>query len=138
VKGTLQIDPANLSAAKVDVTIPIASVATSSQGLTDHLKTADFFNVATYESARFVSTNVMVDGQKATIKGDLTMLGVTKPIELEARFEGAGVNPMNKKQTIGFHAASTLRRSDWGMSKYVPMVGDDVKLRISVAFEKQN
>ena len=138
VKGTLQIDPANLSAAKVDVTIPIASVATSSQGLTDHLKTADFFNVATYESARFVSTNVMVDGQKATIKGDLTMLGVTKPIELEARFEGAGVNPMNKKQTIGFHAASTLRRSDWGMSKYVPMAGDDVKLRISVAFEKQN
>ena len=138
VKGTLQIDPANLSAAKVDVTIPIASVATSSQGLTDHLKTADFFNVATYESARFVSTNVMVDGQKATIKGDLTMLGVTKPIELEARFEGAGVNPMNKKQTIGFHAASTLRRSDWGMSKYVPMVGDNVKLRISVAFEKQN
>lgn len=138
VKGTLQIDPANLSAAKVDVTIPIASVATSSQGLTDHLKTADFFNVATYESARFVSTNVMVDGQKATIKGDLTMLGVTKPIELEARFEGAGANPMNKKQTIGFHAVSTLRRSDWGMSKYVPMVGDDVKLRISVAFEKQN
>lgn len=138
VQGSLQIDPANLSAAKVDVTIPIASVATSSQGLTSHLKTADFFDVGKFENARFVSTNVMVDGQKATIKGNLTMLGVTKPVALETRFEGAGVNPMNKKQTIGFHAATTIRRSDWGMSKYVPMVGDDVKLRISVAFEKQD
>ena len=58
VKGTLQIDPANPAASKVDVTIPIASVATSSQGLTDHLKTADFFDVAKYDSARFVSTSV--------------------------------------------------------------------------------
>lgn len=136
IQGTLQIDPANLSASKVDVTIPIASVVTSSQGLTDHLKTADFFDTAKHQNARFVSTNVMVDGQKATIKGDLTMLGVTKPVELETRFEGAGTNPMSKKATIGFHAAATIKRSDWGMTKYVPLVGDDVKLRISVAFEK--
>ncbi|MBP6379059.1 MAG: YceI family protein [Sphingorhabdus sp.] len=137
IKGTLQIDPANPAAAKVDVTIPISSVATSSQGLTDHLKTADFFDVAKFESARFVSTSVVVDGQKAVIKGDLTMLGVTKPVELETRFEGAGNNPMNKKATVGFHAATTLKRSEWGMTKYVPVVGDDVKLRISVAFEKE-
>jgi len=137
VTGTLQIDPANPSAAKVDVTIPIASVATSSQGLTDHLKTPDFFDIAKFETARFVSTSVKVDGQKAVIKGNLTMLGVTKPVELETRFEGAGNNPMNKKATLGFHAATTIKRSQWGMTKYVPMVGDDVKLRISVAFEKE-
>jgi polyisoprenoid-binding protein YceI len=137
VTGTLQIDPANPSAAKVDVTIPIASVATSSQGLTDHLKTPDFFDIAKFETARFVSTSVKVDGQKAVIKGDLTMLGVTKPVEFETRFEGAGNNPMNKKATLGFHAATTIKRSQWGMTKYVPMVGDDVKLRISVAFEKE-
>jgi polyisoprenoid-binding protein YceI len=65
------------------------------------------------------------------------MLGVTKPVELEARFEGAGNNPMSKKATIGFHAATTIKRSEWDMTKYVPMVGDDVKLRISVAFEKE-
>ena len=44
---------------------------------------------------------------------------------------------MNKKATVGFHAATTLKRSEWGMTKYVPVVGDDVKLRISVAFEKE-
>jgi polyisoprenoid-binding protein YceI len=137
VTGTLDIDPANLGAAKVDVTIPIASVATSSAGLTTHLQTPDFFDVAKFSTARFVSTSVAVDGQRAMIKGDLTMLGVTKPVELETRFEGAGDNPMNKKATVGFHASTTIKRSDWGMTKYVPMVSDEVKLRISVAFEKK-
>lgn len=137
VTGTLDIDPANLSAAKVDVTIPIASVATSSAGLTTHLQTPDFFDVAKFATARFVSNSVIVDGQRAMIQGDLTMLGVTKPVELETRFEGAGANPMNKKATVGFHASTTIKRSEWGMTKYVPMVGDDVKLRISIAFEKK-
>ncbi|MEQ1539757.1 MAG: YceI family protein [Sphingorhabdus sp.] len=137
VTGTLDIDPANLGAAKVDVTIPIASVATSSAGLTTHLQTPDFFDVAKFATARFVSTSVTVDGQRAMIKGDLTMLGVTKPVELETRFEGAGANPMNKKATVGFHASTTIKRSDWGMTKYVPMVSDEVKLRISIAFEKK-
>jgi polyisoprenoid-binding protein YceI len=136
ITGTLDIDPANPSAAKVNVEIPIGSVATSSTGLTNHLKTPDFFDVAKFPNARFVSTSVTVDGQRAMIKGDLTMLGVTKPVELEARFEGAGANPMNKKATIGFHASTTIKRSDWGMTKYIPMVGDEVKLRISAAFEK--
>lgn len=138
VSGTLDIDPANLSAAKVDVTIPVASVATSSAGLTTHLQSPDFFDVAKFSTARFVSTNVAVDGTRAIIKGDLTMLGVTKPVELETRFEGAGANPMNKKATLGFHASTTIKRSEWGMTKYVPMVGDEVKLRISVAFEKKD
>jgi polyisoprenoid-binding protein YceI len=137
VTGTLNIDPANLAATKVDVTIPIASLATSNQGLTDHMKSPDFFDLAKFAEAKFSSTSVTVDGQRAVIKGDLTMLGVTKPVELETRFEGAGNNPMNKKATIGFHAQTTIKRSDWGMAKYVPMVGDEVKLRISVAFEKE-
>ena len=136
ITGTLDIDPANLAAAKVDVTIPIASIATSSAGLTTHLQTPDFFDVAKFATARFVSTSVTADGPRAMIKGDLTILGVTKPVELETRFEGAGANPMNKKATVGFHASTTIKRSEWGMTKYVPMVGDEVRLRISVAFEK--
>jgi polyisoprenoid-binding protein YceI len=138
VTGTLEIDPADLASAKVDVTIPIASIATSSADLTKHLQSPDFFDVAQFATARFVSTSVTVDGQRAMIKGDLTMLGVTKPVELETRFEGAGANPMNKKATVGFHASTTIKRSEWGMTKYVPMVSDEVKLRISVAFEKKS
>jgi polyisoprenoid-binding protein YceI len=137
ITGTMTLDPANPAAAKVDIEIPIASVATSSAGLTKHLSTPDFFDTEKFPTARFVSTSVIVDGTKAMIKGDLTMLGVTKPVELEAAFDGAGTNPYSKKSTVGFHAITKIKRSDWGMTKNIPFVGDEVKLRISVAFEKQ-
>lgn len=140
ISGTLTLDPANASAAKVDVTIPISKILTSSEALTKNLKGSDFFNVAKYPTARFVSTSVEVDGTRAIVKGDLTLLGQTKPVELETRFEGAGKNPMNpfdKKATIGFHAKTIIKRSEWGMDKYITLVGDEVTLRISAAFEKQ-
>src|SRR5688572_19201348 len=96
VDGTLTIDPANLAGAKVDVTIPVASVTTASAGLTAHLLKpagengkADFFG-ANPAPARFVSTNVAVSGNEAKITGDLTLNGVTKPVTLDAEFTGAG------------------------------------------------
>lgn len=143
VAGTLTIDPANPSAAKVDMTIPIANVTTASKGLTDHLLRAgkdggkpDFFGPAP-APARFVSTSVKAEGTKATISGNLTMNGVTKPVTFEAEFTGAGTNPMNKKATIGFEAETTIKRSDFGVNYAIPMVSDEVELDISVAFEKQ-
>lgn len=143
VAGTLEIDPANLDAAKVDVTIPVASVTTASKGLTDHLLRAgkdggkpDFFGPAP-DAARFVSTSVKAEGMMATITGDLTLNGITKPVTFEAEFTGAGVNPFNKKETIGFEAESEIKRSDFGVNYGIPMVSDTVELDISVAFEKQ-
>ena len=143
VAGTLVLDPANLDAAKVDVTIPIANVTTASKGLTDHLLRAgkdgakpDFFGPAP-APARFVSTSVKADGMKATITGDLTLNGVTKPVTFEAEFTGAGTNPFNKKATIGFEAETQIKRSDFGVNYGIPMVSDEVELDISIAFEKQ-
>jgi polyisoprenoid-binding protein YceI len=146
VAGTLVIDPANPGAAKVDVTIPVANVTTASKGLTDHLLRAgkdggkpDFFGPAP-APARFVSTAVKVDAKdatKATITGDLTLNGVTKPVTFEAEFTGAGANPFNKKATIGFEAETSIKRSDFGVSYALPFVSDEVELDISVAFEKQ-
>ena len=146
IAGTLVIDPANLSAAKVDVMIPVANVTTASKGLTDHLlrpgkdgKTPDFFGPAP-AAARFVSTAVKVDAKDATmatITGDLTLNGVTRPVTFEAEFTGAGANPMNKKATIGFEAETSIKRSDFGVNYGIPFVSDEVELDISVAFEKQ-
>ncbi|QDH35070.1 YceI family protein [Porphyrobacter sp. YT40] len=144
VAGTLELDPANIAAAKVDVTIPIASVTTASKGLTDHLLRAgkeggkpDFFGAAP-APARFVSTSVERTGDMtANISGNLTMNGVTKPVTFEAEFTGAGTNPMNKKETVGFEAETTIKRSDFGVNYGIPMVSDEVELDISVAFEKQ-
>lgn len=143
VEGTLTLDPANLSAAKVDVTIPIAKVTTPSAGLTGHLLRAgqnggkpDFFGPEP-AAARFVSTSVAVDGDDAKITGDLTLNGVTKSVVIDAEFSGAGKNPFNQRETVGFEGETTIKRSDFGLSGFLPMVGDEVELEITVAFEKQ-
>ena len=142
VTGTLQLDPKNPAAAKVDVTIPVSKVTTTSTGLTGHLmragadgKPADFFGPSPAD-ARFVSTQVVVDGQQATITGNFTLNGVTKPVTLDVDFFGAGVG-MNKKETVGFQAETTIKRSDFGISMGIPMVSDEVELEIHAAFEKQ-
>jgi len=142
VAGTLTLDPANLSAASVDVTIPVARVTTASTGLTDHLlrpgkdgTKPDFFGPEPAD-ARFVSTSVDASGTRAKIDGKLTLNGITRPVTLAAEFTGAGNNPYNKKLTVGFSATTTIKRSDFGIDTAIPLVSDEVELEIHVAFEK--
>lgn len=144
VTGTLTLDPKRPNAAKVDVTIPVSKVTTASAGLTAHLLRAgkdggkpDFFG-ANPAGARFVSTNVVATGQRAKITGNLTLNGVTKPVTLDATFSGAGKMPaqMGGKETVGFHATTTIKRSEFGVAYGIPMVSDAVKLDITAAFEK--
>ncbi|GAA0727588.1 YceI family protein [Sphingomonas japonica] len=140
--GTLTLDPKNPGAAKVDITIPVAKVTTASAGLTDHLLRAgkdggkpDFFGPSPAD-ARFVSTSVTVDGDEAKIAGNLTLNGVTRPVTLEAELFGAGANPMSKKETVGFTADATIKRSEFGILTAIPVVSDEVELDIVAAFEK--
>jgi polyisoprenoid-binding protein YceI len=136
--GSLTIDPAKLSATKVTIEIPIKNIITPSAKLNDHLASDGFFDVAKFPTAKFVSTMVMPKGNTAQIMGNLTLHGVTKPVTLNATFSGAGVSPMDpsKKLTIGFHATTSIMRSQFGISQFVPFVGDKVNLKITAAFEK--
>jgi polyisoprenoid-binding protein YceI len=136
MSGTLDIDPARPSAAKVAIDIPLSGLTVTSPGFAKHLATADLFDTAKFPTARFVSRSVTVRGTQATVAGDLTLRGVTKPLTLAARLHGAGANPMNKKPTVGFSATATLKRSDFGLGYAVPAVSDEVKLDITAAFEK--
>lgn len=136
--GTLQLDPAHLAASKLNVSVPIESVLTTSTKLDGELKGADWFDAAKYPAATFVSTSVTPgSGNTASIAGDLTIRGITKPVTLKAHLVGGGVNPISKADTVGFEATGTIKRSDFGVSKYVPLVGDDVTLTIAGAFELQ-
>lgn len=135
--GSLVIDPKKPGEAKVDVSFPIDSVSTTSEGLDKHLKTPDFFDAAKYPAGRFTSTAVNVSGQTATITGNLTLKGVTKPVTLQARFIGAGPSPMGGKLNIGFAATTTVKRSDFGISYGIPLVSDNVELTIDAAFVKE-
>lgn len=145
VEGTLELDPEAPENAKLDVTIPIASVAVVSSGLRDHLLRPgkdggdpDFFG-AEPEAARFVSTSVDLgaDGTSAEITGNLTLNGVTRPVAIDARFTGAGAHPRSQVETVGFEASGTILRSEFGIDYAIPMVSDEVELKISAAFEKQ-
>jgi len=145
ITGTLVIDPKNPAAATVDITIPVSKVVTASAGLTAHLLRApkeaggkpDFFGAAPAD-ARFVSTSVKVDsdGDEAQVTGNLTLNGVTRPVVLDVDFYGAGKTPeaMGGKQNLGFEAETTIKRSDFGVTMGIPMVSDEVKLKIAAAF----
>ena len=135
--GTLTLDPAKPASASVSLTIPVDKVTTTSEKLNAHLKSADFFDTAKFPTATFKSTGVVVDGLKAKITGDLTIKGITKPVVLDARFTGAGPNPMSKIETVGFEASATIKRSDYGITYALPVLGDEVSLHITAAFERR-
>jgi polyisoprenoid-binding protein YceI len=136
--GTLTIDPKNIASAKLNVTVPVRSLSTTNATLDKELVSADWFDAATYPSLHFVSTKVTRTGANAAlITGDLTMHGVTKPITLVATFDAAAVNPLSKAYTLGFKATGVIKRSQFGVSKYAPLVSDETKLTITSAFEKK-
>ncbi len=146
VTGTMQLDPKNPAASKVDVTIPVSKMVTGVPGFTAHLLRdgkdggkPDFFGSAPAD-ARFVSTKVTVDasGEAAQVAGNLTLNGVTKPVTLDVDFYGAGKAPaqMGGKENVGFEAEATIKRSDFGLGYAVPLVSDEVELTIAAAFQK--
>jgi polyisoprenoid-binding protein YceI len=136
--GSLVLDPAKPSAARLDVTIPVQSVQTTVTQLDGMLKGDQWFDAGKFPNATFTSTKVELSGKdSAVVVGNLTLHGVTKPVTLEAHFIGAGVNPLDKSFTTGFEATGTIKRSEFGVSTYAPLIGDDVRLTIAGAFVLQ-
>ena len=133
--GTLVLDPAHPSDAKIDVTFATDKMTVTSAPFATHLMSKEFFDSATFPTAHFVSTKVTVSGNKATIVGDLTIKNMTKPVTLDATFIGAGTNPNSKKLNIGFRATTSLNRSDFGLGFAAPVVSDNVDLVINAAFQ---
>ena len=128
--GTVTLDQENPANSKVSVTIPVAEIDSGVAKLDEHLKGKDFFDVETYPTATFVSTAVDVTGKDtAVVHGNLTIHGVTKPVDLNVHVNKIGEN-MFKKQTAGFTATANIKRSDFGMTAYLPGLGDDIQLDI--------
>ncbi len=130
--GTLSFDRAEPAKSQVDVTIQTNSLDLDDATWNEHVKAADMLNVEKYPTMTFKSTGIEVTGEKtAKITGDLTLLGVTKPVTLDTVFNNAGPSPMGGNKA-GFSATTTLKRSDFGMSKGIPMVSDEVKIILEV------
>lgn len=140
VKGTVQIP--DRGEPKIDVTISAASIDTRTEARDTHLRSADFFDVATYPEIRFVSTKATPtkDGYKLT--GDLTIKGVTKSITLDVTEEGSGVDPWGNVKA-SFSASGKFNRTDFGLTWNAALetggvlVSEEVKISIDAQLVKQ-
>ena len=136
--GEFIFDREDPTRSSVEVTIETTSVDTDHDELNAHLRTADFFDSANHPTMTFKSTAIERTGDDtALITGDLTMLGVTKPVTLDVTFNKADVHPVNQKYIAGFSGSTTIKRSDYGMTFLVPAVGDEVKVVLEVEGVRQ-
>jgi len=133
IEGELVYDAATPANSKVTATIPVGKIRTGVQKMDDHLYADDFFDVAQFPTATFTSTAVEAAGEgKLKVTGDFTLRGVTKSVTLDVSLNAAGEHPMRKTAAIGFDATTGLNRSDYGLGKYVPAVGDAVAISVTV------
>jgi polyisoprenoid-binding protein YceI len=117
----------------VDIAIKTASVDTGIAKWDEHMMSEDFFNAAKFPTINFKASKIVFNGDKpASVPGELTLLGVTKPVTLTITGFGCGLNPVNKKEVCGADAYATIKRSEFGMMKYLPGVSDEVRLVINV------
>lgn len=132
-QGTLEFDQADPSKSSVKVTIPLASLSTSVPDLDEHLRSEDFFETAKFPTATFTSTKVEKSGASSKFKvtGELNLHGVTRPVTLDVALIKVGKNPRNSLPTLGFDATTTLKRSEFGLGRFVPQVSDEVPMRIT-------
>lgn len=127
------------SAAKkgtIEFSVKAASINTGHAKRDEHLRSPDFFNTAEYPSITFKSTAIKFEGDKpASVEGNLTLLGVSKPVKLNISAFNCGLHPMDptkKKFVCGADVNTQIKRSDFGMKYGVPAVGDDIKLVFEV------
>ena len=126
--------------ASVEITVQTTSVSSGDsdkgsrpRSLDEHLRTPDFFNVAEYPTMTYKSTGVKFNGDDpGTIEGNLTLLGVTKPMVLRVENWKCQPHPFNKKEMCGGNASGSFKRSDFGMKFALPAVGDEIKLWIQI------
>jgi polyisoprenoid-binding protein YceI len=140
-EGTVEVgeDP---SATRVNVTIDTASVDTHDSTRDEHLRSADFFDVANHPVMTFRSTGVSGTGDSWTLDGDLTIAGVTQPVSLDVDFEGVATSPWGST-SAGFAASTTVNREEFGLTWNTALaaggflVGKNVTIELEVELVKQ-
>ncbi len=131
IDGTISGSEQEPEDCKVNATIYMNKLSTGIPKLDEHLESADFFDAKKFPTATFVSNKVEVIGtHTAKVYGMLTLHGVTKPVTLEAKLLNVGMHPMKNVKSVGFTATTTFKRSEFGIDKYLPMLGDEVQIDI--------
>jgi polyisoprenoid-binding protein YceI len=136
IQGSVLLDKADLTKSSISVTLPLEGLDTGVEKLDQELKGPDFLDAAKYPTITFKSTKVEKTGENGlNITGDLTVHGVTKPVTLDAKVNRIGIFEIPgviKAQAAGFDATTVIKRSDFGVSKYVPYVSDEIPVHITL------
>lgn len=136
VDARLKLDAANPANSTLTATVDADKVSTANDALDKHIKAPDFLDAAKFPKATFKATSIKQTGARtADIVGDLTLHGVTKPLTIKATFNKAGVHPADNKYTIGFDGEAVIKRSEYGVKGYLPVLGDEVALKIEAEFK---
>jgi len=137
-EATVNLDPSSPNDSTLNVTIDAASIDSGVEKFDQHLVSADFFDVANHPSITFSSTSLnQLRTGYGKLAGELTMKGITKPITLDVTLNKVGENFRSKKPMLGISATTKLKRSEWDLGQYTPVVGDDVDISIEVEFVKE-
>jgi polyisoprenoid-binding protein YceI len=140
-KGAATIDAAHPEASSAWVEIDAASLTTKTSARDDHLRSPDFFHVEDHPTITFRSTSARVDGDDLVLVGDLTIRGVSKPVEITWEFGGVAKDPFGNVKA-GFDGSTTVNRKDWGLNWNAALetggflVGDKVKLVLEIEANK--
>jgi polyisoprenoid-binding protein YceI len=136
-EASLELNGDDMSLSQVRITIDAASVDSTVPELDDDLKGPDFFDVANHPEITFQSTAYEeTSDSSGRLTGDLSVRGVTLPVTLDVSINSASMNPLNRKEMIGFSATGSINRSDYGLTAYAPLVGDELSLAVQIEFEK--
>jgi len=122
----------------MEVTVETAALTTGIEPMEKVLKTKEFFNVEQFPTMSYKGTRFRFDGDKVTaIEGELTLIGVTRPLTLNLTHFVCGPHPRTKREECGANAVGELKRSDYGMKAFLPLIGDDIKLMLQTEAYKQ-
>ena len=137
VAGTLNYDADHPESSQVTMTIKTDSIDTAFGPRDTDLKSDRFLDAATFPEMTFTSTKIIRTGADTfRVMGELSLHGVTKSVDLEAKLNGVGTNQFDKKPTVGFSVSGTLKRSDFGISQYLPAIGDLVTFTADAEFNQ--
>ncbi|HGG65079.1 MAG TPA: YceI family protein [Rhodobacteraceae bacterium] len=131
--GEIMFDADAPASSSVSVSMPLKSMYTGWEKRFEHFMSPDFFDAKDDSMISFTSTGIEVTGEKtALITGDLVINGVSKPVVLDAMLNQAGEHPMVGKPWLGFTASTKILRSEFGVGKFAPYVGDELNVMISI------
>ncbi len=137
VEGVIALDQAAPENSSVEVVIGVPSLVSGNDTRNEHLQGGFWLNGEEFPEMTFRSVSVeQLSDTDANVAGELTLLGVTKPVTLHVVLNKIGTDPATKKDAVGFSATASLKRSDFGMTSAANLVGDGVSIRIETLAHK--